>query len=165
MESNSNQYCSTPQLLLILHPICQFCISWWDCVCWMFWQVYLDFTALVIMVHSDHLTARSCNAPWASSYDSDDTPERSISSWSWCLVSSSYHTGLSYEPHQRAGGDCSLCYYNHWVRYSTAMCVVLRFAPVGQPVEMPGTGYSIPRACELLPHGLLQWHWGLSHPH
>jgi hypothetical protein len=44
------------------------------------------------------------------------------------------------------------------------MCVGLCFAAVEQPVQMPGTAHLIPRTSELLPHGLLLWNLGLSHP-
>jgi len=165
MESNtSNQYSWTPQLRHILHTICLCCISWWDCVGWMFKEAYVDFTALIMILHPHHLTAQSLLALWAASYGPDNTRESGISSSSWCSVGSSDHAALSFEPLQRAGGDHSLCYHNHSVLCSIAMCVELCFAPLGQPVQMPAAAHSIPRTSVLLPHGLLLWDWGLSHP-
>jgi hypothetical protein len=145
MESNSNQYCITIQLHVIPHMICLFCISWWDCVGWMFKETYLDFTALIIIVHPLHLTAQTLHTPLASSCCPTDTPASSILSSSWCWASSSDHVGLSFEPVQTAGGHQSLCYHNHWVQSSIAMWVELWFAPVGQPMQMPGAADAIPR--------------------
>jgi len=164
MESNSNQYSCTPQLRLILHTIWLFCISWWDCGGWMLTEVYLDFTALISIVHPHHLTARSLLAVSATFSGPDNTPESGIQLTAWWLVSSSDHARISIDPLQRVGGDHSLCYHNHSVQCSIAMSVKLGFSPVGQPMQMPGAAHWIPRPSELLPHGLLLWDWGLSHP-
>jgi len=125
MESNSSQYSLTSQSRFILHTICLLCIMWWDCVGWMFKEAYLDFTALIIIVHPHHLTARTLHAPYATSYGPDDIPESSISLLSWCSVGSSDHAGLAFDPLQIAGGDYSLCYHTNQVQYSVAMCVEL----------------------------------------
>jgi len=164
MESNSDQYSWTPQLRLILHVICLFGISQWECIGWMCKEAYLDFIARKIIVHLHHPMAQSLHAPWAALYSRDDTPESSIPSLSWCLVCSSDHAGLSFEPLQRPGGDHSLYYHHHWVHGSVAMSVELCIAPVRLPVQMPGTARSIPRTSELLTHGLQLWDSGLSHP-
>jgi hypothetical protein len=164
MELNSNKYSWTPQLHLVLHTICLICISWWDWVGWMFKEVYIYFTALITIDYPHHLTARSPHAPQAASYGSADTAESSISLLSWCWVCSSDHAGLSFEPLQRAGGNHVLCYHNHWIQWSIAMYVELCFAPVGQPVQMPAAAHSIHWTSKLLPHGLLLWDFGLSHP-
>jgi len=164
MESNSNQYSCTPQFGLLLHTIWLFCISWWDCVDWMIREAYLDFTPLIVIVHPHHLTARNLHAPYAASYGPANTPESGISLSSWWLDGSSDHSGLSFEPLQRAGGDHSLCYHNHWVQSSIAMCMELCFAPAGLSVQMPAASHSILRSSELLPRGLLLWDLGLSYP-
>jgi len=164
MESNSNQYSRTPQLGLILHTSWLFCISWWDCVGWMIKELYLDFTTLIVMVHPHHLTARNLHAPWTVSYAPAAIPESSISSSSWYSVGSSDCARLSFEPLQTAGGDHSLCYHNHCVQCSIAMCVELCFAPAGQPIQIPAAAHSIPRTSEVLPHGLLLRDLGPSHP-
>ena len=65
------------------------------------------------------------------------------------------------EPFRPAGNVFCWC---HWVLCSIAMCVQLCFAPVGQPRQMPAAAHSTPRTSESLPHGLLLWDWGQSHP-
>jgi len=50
MQSNSNQYPWTTPHHLLLHTIWLFCISWWDCIRWMFKEAYLDYTALVMII-------------------------------------------------------------------------------------------------------------------
>jgi len=70
---------NTPLERLILHTICLFLISWGDCVCRMFKEEHLDFTAQIIIVHLHHLTARHLLAPEAALYGLRDTPESGIS--------------------------------------------------------------------------------------
>ena len=164
METNSDQYSWTPHDCLILHTIWLFCISWWDCVGWMFEEAYLGSTAPIIIIHPHHLTARRVHAPQAAVYGLADTPESGTSSTSWCSVGSSGHAGLPSVPILRAGGDHSVCYHNNWAQCSIAMGVERCFAPVGQPVPMPGAAHSIPRTSQSLPHGVLLRDLGLSHP-
>lgn len=164
IELNCQQYSSTSHFRSIPHIIRWACLSWWDCVGWIIEQAYIDFTALMMSVHPHHLTEQSLEALYAVLYSLNGTIQSCKPLWSWCLVSSSDHAGLSCEPLPRAGGDHSLCYQNHWVHCSVTMGAKLWLAPVRQPMQLLAAVYSIPRHSMILPCGLLLFTWGLSNP-
>jgi hypothetical protein len=131
------------------HTIWPVCISWWNCFGWMFNEVYFHCTALIAIIHHHHLTVGCLQDSYDTFYGPPNLPECGISLMSWCSVSSSGHAGLLFLPLQRAGGDHSLCFHNHWVYCLIAMFVELRFDPDGQTVQMPCAAYSLPRFSQL----------------
>ena len=163
MELNSNQSSWTPYERHILHTIWLFCISWWDCVGWMFKEAYLEYTARIIIVHPHDLMAQHLHALQEALYGFLNTRVSGISSTLWCSVGSSGHAELWFVPLQRVGGDYELCYHNYWVQCSIGIIVELYCAQVGQPVQMPGAAHSLPKTSESLRHGLVLWDWGRSH--
>jgi len=118
-------------------------------------KAYLDEAFLQSKMIA-HLTEKWLHSLSAASYGPHKTPESSKSSTSWCSVDSSSHAGLSFGPLQRVDGDHLRSYHSHQDLYSVTMYVVLCFALTGQLVQMPAAALSVPRASELLPHGLLQ---------
>jgi len=145
MESISNQFPRIPRLLLIFYTLWLYCISSWYCDVWIFKEIGLEFTAQLMIMNPHYLTAHCLLAPYVTSYCPDNTPKSGISLSLWCLVSSSDHAGLSFEPLQRAGGAHSLWYHNHWVLCPIVMFLKLCFAPVRQSMQMPAADHSTPR--------------------
>jgi hypothetical protein len=66
-RSDSPELFLTPLLdslwCLILLDIWRVCISWWDCIGWMFNEAFLDYTTLIIIIHLHHLAAEGLHAP------------------------------------------------------------------------------------------------------
>jgi hypothetical protein len=104
----------------------------------MFKEAYLDYTTQMIIIDPHHLMARRLHAPFGAAYCPPDNPLSAISLESCCSLGSAGNAVLAFVPLQRTGGNHSLCYHNHWVQCSIAMYVEHCFAPVKQPVQMPG---------------------------